>query len=107
MCEAYKQGMTQRQGYVWFLPGWYQFDWYDVDAMRQSGIDNEDQDDDEFMPNCTTRQMVEVTPLGDGRNGRLQVSGTHSVTSNDRERLLALRCPPGKVSRDISKVFFC
>ena len=24
MCEAYKQGMTQRQGYVWFLPAWYQ-----------------------------------------------------------------------------------
>ncbi len=25
LCEAYKQGMTQKQGYVWFLPNWYQF----------------------------------------------------------------------------------
>jgi len=23
--EAYKQGMTQKQGYVWFLPNWYSF----------------------------------------------------------------------------------
>ena len=34
MCEAYKQGMTQRQGYVWFLPGWYHANWYDVDNLR-------------------------------------------------------------------------
>ena len=34
MCEAYKQGMTQRQGYVWFLPGWYHANWYDVDSLR-------------------------------------------------------------------------
>ncbi len=27
MCEAYKQGMTQKQGYVWFLPGWFGADW--------------------------------------------------------------------------------
>ena len=22
MCAAYKERMTQREGYVWFLPGW-------------------------------------------------------------------------------------
>ena len=54
MCEAYKQEMTQKQGYVWFLPGWYQFDWYDVDAKRERG-------EDELTPNCTTREMMEVS----------------------------------------------
>jgi len=52
MCEAYKQvslerlipwcpltlagnqGMTQRNGFVWFLPGWFRADWYDVDELR-------------------------------------------------------------------------
>ena len=54
MCEAYKQGMTQKEGYVWFLPGWYHHDWFDVDAIRENGAK------DEFTPNCTTKQMVEV-----------------------------------------------
>lgn len=31
MCEAYKQRMTAHEGYVWFLPGWYEHDWWDVD----------------------------------------------------------------------------
>ncbi|XP_048752685.2 atrial natriuretic peptide receptor 2-like isoform X2 [Ostrea edulis] len=31
MCEAYKQRMTGHEGYVWFLPGWYEHDWWDVD----------------------------------------------------------------------------
>ena len=53
MCEAFKQGMTQKQGYVWFLPGWYSHDWYDVDSLRASGR--------EFMPNCTTKDMIEVS----------------------------------------------
>jgi hypothetical protein len=26
--------MTQKQGYVWFLPTWYKHDWYDIDALR-------------------------------------------------------------------------
>ena len=54
ICEAYKQGMTQRQGYVWFLPAWYQHDWYDTDALR------EDPGRKAFLPNCTTAEMVEV-----------------------------------------------
>ena len=70
MCEAFKQGMTQRQGYVWFLPGWYAQDWYDVDAMRARMRGEED----EFMPNCTTSQMIEVSIRVYGgpsfRNGR-------------------------------------
>ena len=53
MCEAFKQGMTQRQGYVWFLPGWYSHDWYDVDSLRAAG--------NEFLPNCTTKDMIEVS----------------------------------------------
>ena len=56
MCEAYKQGMTQRQGYVWFLPAWYQHDWYDTDALREErGPDKK-----AFLPNCTTAEMMEV-----------------------------------------------
>ena len=35
MCEAFKQGMTQRQGYVWFLPGWFKEDWYDIDKLQE------------------------------------------------------------------------
>jgi hypothetical protein len=26
--------MTQEQGYVWFLPGWYRENWYDIDHLR-------------------------------------------------------------------------
>lgn len=63
MCEAYKQQMTQKQGYVWFLPGWYKFDWYDVDAIRRN------QDDDEFTPNCTTYQMQEVRECDEDESG--------------------------------------
>merc|ERR1719394_1740888 len=56
MCEAYKQGMTQRQGYVWFLPAWFQHDWYDTDALREErGPDKKS-----FLPNCTTAEMMEA-----------------------------------------------
>ena len=55
ICEAYKQGMTQRQGYVWFLPAWYQHDWYDTDALREERPDQRAQ-----LPNCTTAEMMEV-----------------------------------------------
>ena len=34
MCEAYKLGMTQREGYVWFLPGWFKENWFDTDVLR-------------------------------------------------------------------------
>ena len=36
MCQAYKLGMTQREGYVWFLPGWFKERWFDVDLLRWS-----------------------------------------------------------------------
>lgn len=54
MCEAFKQEMTQKQGFVWFLPGWYKHDWYDLDALRRNGKA------DGFTPNCTTGQMIQV-----------------------------------------------
>ena len=71
MCEAYKQGMTQKQGYVWFLPGWYANNWYDLDMLRQDdnnisqygdGFNTDDStpSQETFLPNCTTAEMVEV-----------------------------------------------
>ena len=59
MCEAYKLGMTQSQGYVWFLPGWYQNDWYKLDEMRakNDGIPTKN----DGIPNCTTAEMIEVS----------------------------------------------
>lgn len=50
MCEAYAQGMTQKQGYVWFLPGWFRHDWYDTDALRRAN--------ETHVPNCTTAEMI-------------------------------------------------
>ena len=35
MCTAHKLKMTQREGYVWFLPGWFEYNWYDVDALAR------------------------------------------------------------------------
>merc|ERR1712098_79135 len=34
MCAAYKEKMTQKEGYVWFLPGWFDDKWYDIDQLR-------------------------------------------------------------------------
>ena len=61
MCEAYKLGMTQSQGYVWFLPGWYQNDWYKLDEMRakNDGIPTKN----DGIPNCTTAEMIEVNTI--------------------------------------------
>ena len=55
MCEAFKLGMTQKQGYVWFLPAWYQSNWYDIDVLKDK-VENENLS----FPNCTTAEMVEV-----------------------------------------------
>ena len=55
MCEAFKLGMTQANGYVWFLPGWYQHNWYDLDVLRKKSKSK--------YPDCTTAQMVEVNFL--------------------------------------------
>lgn len=73
ICQAYKQKMTQKQGYVWFLPAWYQHDWYDLDAFREAMkvASNSTSDNKALLtkkkqlelihvPNCTTSQMVEV-----------------------------------------------
>ena len=41
MCTAYKLEMTQREGYVWFLPGWYDPYWYDVDSLKLAKAKNQ------------------------------------------------------------------
>jgi len=54
MCEAYRQNMTAREGYVWFLPDLIQ-NWYDVDHLvRNSASKNQN-----LIP-CTTEQMIQV-----------------------------------------------
>ena len=77
--------MTQAQGYVWLLPGWYKEDWFDTDTLRekQNSLANitetlattdrlhaSEKDlmdpiimDDVHMgqlPNCTTAQMIQA-----------------------------------------------
>ena len=67
MCAAYELDMTQRNGYIWFLPGWFKKNWYDFDEMRTrleemrdelSEIEENEMEDS--IPHCTTAQMVEV-----------------------------------------------
>ena len=41
MCQAYRLEMTQAQGYVWFIPGWYREGWYDLDLMKRKKHLNE------------------------------------------------------------------
>ena len=41
MCAAYQAGMTQREGYVWFLPGWFDDQWYDIDQLRKKKAEHE------------------------------------------------------------------
>ena len=41
MCQAYRLEMTQAQGYVWFIPGWYREGWYDLDLMKRKKHRNE------------------------------------------------------------------
>ena len=75
--------MTQKQGYVWFLPGWYEDRWYDIDHLKSSknnhngtwnstyslfAADNKKTtiDYDTYsnvgkLPDCTTEQMLEVS----------------------------------------------
>ena len=90
MCAAYREQMTQREGYVWFLPGWFDDRWYDVDELRliKNRKDIKDtrtrgKDDGEFddftpstahggtiqmfedeevgdLPDCTTAEMLEA-----------------------------------------------
>lgn len=87
MCAAYQLKMTQREGYAWFLPGWFDNNWYDIDELRrinneteappglrhkvetENSYENQSQggtidifDDIKVgdLPDCTTRQMVEA-----------------------------------------------
>jgi len=68
MCQAYKLSMTQAQGYVWFLPGWYKEGWYDLDNLKGKPNYNEDNTSDEevgltalkYPPDCTTSQMLQA-----------------------------------------------
>ena len=83
MCQAWNSSMTQAQGYVWILPGWYKDDWFNIDRLREKQdslanitenlntterLQESEEDlmdpiiiDDVHMgklPNCTTAQMI-------------------------------------------------
>ena len=74
MCNAYKMGMTQREGYVWFLPGWFGDDWYDIDKLKkgkseirsqnisdsklQKSINMYETSEVGILPNCSTKEML-------------------------------------------------
>lgn len=58
MCEAFRLGMTGRQGYVWFLPLWLSPHWYDTDHFNKANSEN---------IVCTTSQMIEVRDIGNLR----------------------------------------
>ena len=77
MCAAYKLEMTQREGYAWFLPGWFDNNWYDIDELRRinnetdgTGFDHNQSQGGNIpifndikvgdLPDCTTTQMVEA-----------------------------------------------
>ena len=64
MCDAHSEGMTQANGYVWFLPGWYRKDWYDLNTKKLAN-DNAKQANANIpfpnLPNCTTADMIEVS----------------------------------------------
>lgn len=51
MCEAYKLGMTARQGYVWFLPMWLNSTFYDTTYYNRFHNEN---------VNCTTAEMIKA-----------------------------------------------
>lgn len=52
MCEAYKLGMTAREGYVWFLPMWLNSTFYDTNYYNEHHNEN---------VNCTTAEMIKVS----------------------------------------------
>ena len=64
MCDAHSEGMTQANGYVWFLPGWYRKDWYDLNTKKLAN-DNAKEANAIIpfpnLPNCTTEDMIEVS----------------------------------------------
>ena len=76
MCTAQKLQMTQKEGYVWFLPGWFEHKWYDVDSLKiekkkQQNVVTDNSEGEGFqmgsegsnigpLPDCTTLEMVEA-----------------------------------------------
>ena len=76
MCQAYKMGMTQKEGYVWFLPELFEAGWYDIDRLKtlkkinrtysplhskedfRSNIDMHGTSEIGNLPNCTTKEML-------------------------------------------------
>ena len=95
MCDAYKMGMTQREGYVWFLPGWFGDDWYDIEKLKKGKAEERSQNisDSKFrksinmyetsevgiLPNCTTKQMLIAL------NGHLSLM--HASLAQDKETI--------------------
>ena len=97
MCTAFKLEMTQKEGYVWFLPGWYDEDWYDVDALRMQKEEKEPNGDKDSkdkrpsfgrkttdkqnigpLPSCTTEEMTVAL------NGHLSLLHEHLANEDVR-----------------------
>lgn len=51
LCQAHKQKMTAKDGFIWFLPRWFHADWYKNNTTRKEGDEIED---------CTTQEMEEA-----------------------------------------------
>ncbi|XP_064640093.1 uncharacterized protein LOC135495414 isoform X1 [Lineus longissimus] len=52
MCGALKLGMTAREGYQWFLPGWYEMGWWDTDRFNNPP---------EFLIGLSIKESVECS----------------------------------------------
>ena len=104
MCEAYKAKMTQEHGYVWFLPGWFDDGWYNIDGFRtlknktepvntskdtwsMSGnggtIQMFEDTDVGYLPDCTTKEMLQAL------NGHLSL--VHANFAPDQSRVVGNR----------------
>lgn len=83
MCQAYHLNMTAEHGYVWFLPRWFNTDWYNMSL--HTGKDRE-----KIL--CTTEQMLEVRkrekrgPIGTSTNVLISSSFFVFLKSRDEER---------------------
>lgn len=58
MCQAYHLNMTARHGYVWFLPRWFNTNWYNMSLHIRK---------DRTKIPCTTEQMLEVSEEQENR----------------------------------------
>ena len=96
MCTAYRLGMTQREGYVWFLPGWFEENWYDVDNLKilkatmiqegaekpvdkNKGVEIDIENTNRIigpLPDCTTSEMLEAL------SGHLSLIHKHIASNN-------------------------